>query len=178
MARKKLDEKYKSNRKYIDVILIYTMSGNSLKHETCDESGTTGTITNARYKALTSLYYSSVEYLKGYYPNTKAFMVSHFPKDPSQNSGEKTRCKQGVSSAWKYYYSGEVFKNNLDESKIQYVDVFKLYVVPKSVSNHTMKWVSGMDAKYSTTDGTHMDETTTKDYTPKMFNEVLKKAGL
>ena len=176
---------------YLDIHLFFGLSGNSLTGKPCDEIP-------EDYKSLIKLYSSTLGKFKELI-NSKSvtgYVVSIYPPDIEEAiehgkdkwvlSISEKACMKGYVSAYKRYYANKVAKDTIDknnyfdssdvnnENKLKFIDVFKYYIVLEDEKTHKMKWISEKirTEEFNTTDGQHMDESTTIRYTPKVFNEA------
>jgi len=175
-AKNYINDKYGTKKKYVELSIFFTLTGNSVKLFTCDEINS-----SSEYFEIAKTYNNAIQSIKNLgFTNTKGFVISHSPlntKHPlaSKNnivySHKAEACQSGYRSAWKYWLSNKRMKSIVATGSYQnitFVDNFSNFVVINDEAKRTFTWLR----KFSTpeNDALHWDEETTIDYMQLAFD--------
>ena len=173
-AKKFINDTYSSKKKYTEISLFFTLTGNSVRLSTCNQI--TNNKTDPSYTAIAKGYNDSVNALINSGYSVKGYVISHAPlqsKHPDASkhhivySTKSNACDAGKRSGWKYVLSNEKAQSVLKNyPNLTFVDNFSNFIKVKSRADRTFTWLRN----YTTTDALHWDEATTKDYMTMAFN--------
>lgn len=173
-AKKFINDNYSSKKKYTDISLFFTLTGNSVRKSTCKQIE--NNTTNPTYTEIAQGYSTKVSELSGSGYTIQGYVISHAPlqskhKDASKHfivySTNPAACDAGKRSGWKYLLSNEKMISVIkDYPNLKFVDNFSNFIKVKSRKDKTFTWLR----TYTTTDSLHWDEATTIDYMTMAFN--------
>lgn len=176
LAKSFLNDNYSNNKKYIDLSVFFTLTGNSVKKFTCDKINTSD-----EYLNIASKYNLAVqEILDLGYKNAKGFVISHSPlntKHPLAKSNNivyshsEYACSSGYRSAWKYWLSNRRMEKVISTGSyknIRFIDNFSNFVIIKDESKRTFTWLRTFTTPEN--DALHWDEPTTIAYMQLAFD--------
>ena len=170
-----LKEQYSSVKKYIDLNVYFTLTGNSVKTFTCNEIKT-----SSEYNTIANKYNSAIQKIKDQGYIVSGYVITHSPLNTKHSlasskkivySHKAEACKSGYRSAWKYYLSNNRMKNVLNTGNypnIRIVDNWSNFLRVTDEANRKFEWLQ----KFTTPsdDPLHWDEPTTKLYMQLAFD--------
>ena len=192
---------YKEERKYVELYVFFSLSGNGVKNETCEYIESPK---NEMYKEYAIGYNNAINKLKAEgYSKVKGFVLSHAPlntkhmiKDFNESkvvySTNEKACNKNYRSGYKYVLSNRQMENAIlvtkdkndkkVSSNLTFVNFFdRIVTLDKAedgMDKKTFTWKKNEDGKsyqklVKTHDGLHWDKKTTK----MMMPIILEEAG-
>ena len=181
-AINKLKTYFGNKTSYLEVYLFYALSGNSSKTLSCDEI-------TLKYPATAELYSRAVNRFSEEF-DVMAYVVSIYPADVAEaqaagkdyyvSSTNAHACDGGKVSVYKRYVANNITRNAINNyNNLTFLDIYSEYFTLVDPDTHKMEWKNCLNSSgtivscknvFNTTDGQHMDQATTKDYAPRVFN--------